>query len=136
MGMFDSIVDKLTDAKDEAAQKSKALLSNTMDMLHDKQDGLKDLLDGFDAKGMGDKVKSWVGKGPNLAVTADEIKEALGPEKLEYLALKSKLSVEEVTSKLAAHLPHLIDKITPDGEMPKVDLKQHFNSLLAKFKKD
>ncbi|MBK8230723.1 MAG: DUF937 domain-containing protein [Candidatus Eisenbacteria bacterium] len=135
MGMFDSLLDKFDDLKDEAGEKSRALLGSTLEMLHEKGDGLKDLVDHFDAKGLGDKAKSWVGKGANLAVTPDEIKEALGPEKLQYLALKSKLSVEEVTSKLASHLPGLIDKITPDGEMPKVDLKEHLSGLLAKFRK-
>ncbi|MCC7144009.1 MAG: hypothetical protein IT349_18085, partial [Candidatus Eisenbacteria bacterium] len=90
MGMFDSLLDKFDDLKDEAGEKSRALLGSTLEMLHEKGDGLKDLVDHFDAKGLGDKAKSWVGKGANLAVTPDEIKEALGPEKLQYLALKSK----------------------------------------------
>ena len=136
MGMFDSLLDKLDDLKDDAAGKSRELLGHTLEMLQEKGEGVKDLVDHFDAKGMGDKVKSWVGKGPNLALTADQVKEALGPEKLQYLALKSKLSVEEVTSRLAHQLPVLVDKLTPDGELPKVDLKAHLANLAAKFKKD
>ncbi len=136
MGMFDSLLDKLDDLKDDAAGKSRELLGHTLEMLQEKGEGVKDLVDHFDSKGMGDKVKSWVGKGPNLAVTADQVKEALGPEKLQYLALKSKLSVEEVTSRLAHQLPQLVDKLTPDGDLPKVDLKAHLANLAAKFKKD
>lgn len=136
MGMFDGLLKQIDELKDDAAEKSRAVLGSTLEMLEEKGHGLKDLVDDFDAKGMGDKVKSWVGKGPNLQLTADQVKEALGPEKLQYLALKSKLSVEEVTSKLAAHLPQLIDKLTPDGELPKMDLKGHIAGWMAKFKKD
>ncbi len=135
MGIFDPFLDSLSDRKDEAAAKSRALLSQTLEFLQEKKEGLNDLLDGFDAKGMGDKVKSWVGPGSNVALTADEVRDALGKDKLEALALRSKLSVEEVTSKLAVELPKLVDKLTPDGEMPKVDLEQHLKNLMAKFDK-
>lgn len=135
MGILDPFLDSLSDKKDEASAKSKALLSRTLDLLQEKKDGLNDLLSGFDAKGMGDKVKSWVGPGSNVALTTDEVREALGKDKLESLALRSKLSVEEVTSKLAVELPKLVDKLTPDGELPKVDFKQHLSNLRAKFDK-
>ena len=38
--------------------------------------------------------------GTNLAVTADQIKQAFGPAEIDRLALKTQLSIEEVTSHL------------------------------------
>jgi uncharacterized protein YidB (DUF937 family) len=73
----------------------------------------------FEKNGLGPTVQSWVGTGPNRTISADEVHKALGPELLQQLSAKSGLSVEELTQKLSHVLPQAVDKLTPDGAMPK-----------------
>jgi len=83
--------------------------------------GLSSLMKKFDAAGLGDKVKSWVGKGDNLPVSGNDIKSVLGSGQISAVASKLGISSEEATSKIAGLLPTIIDKLTPDGVVPDPD---------------
>lgn len=83
--------------------------------------GLAGLLDKFGAGGLGDVVQSWVGKGENKSISADQIKSVLGMEKLQAMAGKLGVSPDMAADKLAAVMPTVIDKLTPDGLVPDPD---------------
>jgi uncharacterized protein YidB (DUF937 family) len=133
METFDSIVNRLTAGKEDLAGAPKKLVAGALEMVHEQQGGLKAVVDKLSASGLGEQVKSWVSTGPNLPISTDQIKQALGPDQLEKLALKTKLSVEEVTSHLAAALPQIVDKLTPDGKLPTTGLMEHAQGLLGKL---
>jgi uncharacterized protein YidB (DUF937 family) len=84
----------------------------------EKHGGIRGVVAEFEKTGLGQQVKSWVSTGPNLPVTAEQIKEALGPEKIKELAAKFGIPVEKVADQLAEHLPTAIDKSTPEGKLP------------------
>ena len=133
MGIFDSVVSKWTAGKEELAGAPKKLVEGTLEMIDEQKDGLKGVVDKLSASGLGEQVKSWVDKGANLPVTAEQIKQALGRDELERLALKTQLSIEEVTSHLAAALPQIVDKLTPDGKLTAGALKEHVQGFLGKL---
>jgi uncharacterized protein YidB (DUF937 family) len=80
--------------------------------------GLKELADRFTANGQGDAVNSWVGKGPNKNLQADQLKSAIGPDVLEALSQQTGLSQDELLARLSRSLPDAVDKYTPDGRLP------------------
>ena len=47
--------------------------------------GLSDLLKDFQQKGFGETIKSWVETGPNKPVSAGQLEQALGEEKIAWL---------------------------------------------------
>jgi uncharacterized protein YidB (DUF937 family) len=53
-----------------------------------------------------------------LPITADQIHQALGSEKVKEMAAKLGLPVDKLADLLAQHLPQAIDKATPDGNLP------------------
>jgi uncharacterized protein YidB (DUF937 family) len=102
-------------------------------MIHEQKGGLQAMVDKLSKSGLGEQAKSWVSTGANLPVTADQIKNALDPKELDMLALKTKLSVEEVTSHLAAALPHIVDRLTPDGKLSPGALVEQGKGLFEKL---
>lgn len=68
--------------------------------------------------GLGDLVQSWVGKGKNLPLSADQVKSALDSKTLSGIASQLGLSEDAAASKVAGALPQLINKLTPDGQVP------------------
>lgn len=84
----------------------------------DKHGGIRGIVAEFEKTGFGQQVKSWVSTGPNVQITAEQIQEALGPEKMQELATKFGIPVEKVAAQLAEHLPNAIDKLTPGGTVP------------------
>jgi len=82
---------------------------------------LTGLLDKLNVGGLDDMVKSWIGKGENKAVSAEQIKAALGSEEVAGVAAKLGVSEDEAADKIAKMLPAIIDKLTPDGLVPDPD---------------
>jgi uncharacterized protein YidB (DUF937 family) len=84
-----------------------------------KHGGVQGVVQQFESKGFGSTVKSWVGTGANEPISADELHRVLGPNLIQELAAKTGLSVPDLTQKLAQILPQAVDRMTPDGVVPK-----------------
>ena len=80
--------------------------------------GLEDLVRSFKDAGLERQVESWIARGPNQPVTADEIGTALGPERVQQLASSTGIDVGQLLPMLAAFLPKIIDALTPNGRLP------------------
>jgi uncharacterized protein YidB (DUF937 family) len=82
------------------------------------QSGFSNLLSSLTNNGLGDQVKTWVGKGANQAVSGEQVADAVGPDKIDRLAESTGLSQSEVADHLAQQLPTVVDHLTPDGSVP------------------
>jgi uncharacterized protein YidB (DUF937 family) len=80
--------------------------------------GLKDLLDRFRQSGQEDKAQSWVSTGPNKSIAPQELAQALGEERIQWLTEQTGLPREQLLSGLSGDLPDAIDKLTPNGRIP------------------
>jgi uncharacterized protein YidB (DUF937 family) len=80
--------------------------------------GLNDLLKQFEQRGLGGVASSWVGSGPNRAVSPDDLSNALSPDQINTLTAQTGLSREDLLNVLSQHLPAAIDKLTPNGRLP------------------
>jgi len=80
--------------------------------------GLGGLIAAFQRNGMGEQVQSWVGTGPNLPISGDQLQQVLGGDLLAGIAKQLGQSPAEASSGLAGVLPELIDKLTPQGQLP------------------
>ena len=97
---------------------SNPMASSVIQMLNNQPGGLSGLLQQFHDKGLGGLVTSWVSTGQNLPISADQIQHVLGSEQVKELAAKAGISPEVASSHLAEFLPMLIDKLTPNGQVP------------------
>jgi uncharacterized protein YidB (DUF937 family) len=109
MGMFDGLLGGIVGAG----------MVSVVNSILEQHGGVQGVVNEFEKKGLGATVRSWVGTGPNQPISADEVHKALGPDLLQQLSEKSGLSVQELTQKLSHVLPQAVDKLTPDGAIPK-----------------
>ena len=94
-------------------------MTTVVSQILEKHGGLQGVVKEFERNGFGPTVQSWVGTGPNQAIAPDGIHRVLGGDLLQQLAAKTGLSVQDLTQKLAQVLPDAVDKLTPDGVLPK-----------------
>lgn len=80
--------------------------------------GLQKLLAGFQERGLGAQADSWVGRGENEPVTAEQVAEVVGPDKVKQIAQQLGVSHEEAAAGIAAVLPHVVDHVSPEGQLP------------------
>jgi uncharacterized protein YidB (DUF937 family) len=80
--------------------------------------GLQGLVQAFQQGGLGHLVASWVGTGENLPISAEQLQAVLGSERLQALAASIGLDPQQVAAQLAQLLPQVVDRLTPNGEIP------------------
>jgi len=108
MGLFDGVLGGVVGAG----------MVTVVNGIIEKHGGLQGVISEFENKGLGATVQSWVGTGPNQAISPEQLHSVLGPELLQQLSEKSGLSVPDLTRKLAQVLPRAIDGMTPNGQIP------------------
>jgi uncharacterized protein YidB (DUF937 family) len=84
----------------------------------DVKGGLGELVDHFTKNGQGEKVESWVGKGPNAPIDDQQMETTLGGDLIDSLVKQTGLTREELIKRLSTSLPVAVDKLTPDGRLP------------------
>lgn len=113
MGLLDSVagavLGKVMGDKGATAQAATEMLR--------QHGGLGGLLEKFKHHGLGDLVSSWIGTGQNLPVSAEQIANVIGSSAIAEMATKFGLDSETLSAQIAEHLPSVIDKLTPDGEV-------------------
>lgn len=80
--------------------------------------GLGGLINRFQESGQSDIIKSWIGTGQNLPISASQLGSVLGPTVIKALAAKTGISEQELTAQLSQILPGVVDKLTPNGQLP------------------
>jgi uncharacterized protein YidB (DUF937 family) len=128
MGLLDSILGSLTQGGS-----GNQLLDAVLSMINNPQTGgLEGLVRRFQERGLGGLADSWVSTGQNLPISPDQITHALGSDQIGSLAEKFGLSSGDLSSKLSQMLPQVVDKLTPNGEIPDAG---GFGDLLDSVKK-
>lgn len=129
MGLFDSVAGAVM-GKLGGEQGGMAQIA--MDMFN-QHGGLNGLVEKFKESGLGEQAASWVGKGENLPVSADQISSVLGSGAIAEMAAKFGLTPEMLSNQIAQHLPGVVDKMTPNGEVGS-DSGNLLGSVLGMFK--
>ena len=86
--------------------------------------GLQGILTAMQSNGMGQQAKSWIGDGPNVPVTGADIKKVANPSALARMAREEGMSPEELCDHIAQALPGLVNKATPEGQVPRQQAQQ------------
>jgi len=80
--------------------------------------GLGGLLSKFQQAGLGNVAQSWVGSGPNQQVTPDQLHQVFGDEQVNQWSQQSGMPKHDLLSQLSQYLPHAVDQMTPQGQVP------------------
>ena len=116
MSLFDQVVGALSTGESGGQGN---LLQTVMHLINNPQTGgLQGLIQSFQQGGLGDIVNSWVSSGQNLPISAEQIQSVLGGSGLQELAAKLGISPAQASGSLAEMLPQMVDKMTPNGEVP------------------
>jgi uncharacterized protein YidB (DUF937 family) len=91
---------------------------------------LSNLTKGFQGAGLDNVLQSWVGKGENLPINGDQVKQVLGSGNVADLGVRAGLNENDTSNALAGMLPQVIDKLTPDGKLPS---ENDMGSVLGKL---
>lgn len=82
------------------------------------QGGLNAIVAKLEQAGFGAQVKSWIGNGQNLPISAEQLQEVLGSDTVKQLAARFNVPIDQLSKVLAEQLPQAVDHASPDGKLP------------------
>jgi len=115
MGLLDSVVGALAGGQGGG---NNGLVDVVMQLINNQPGGLGGLVQSFQQGGLGEVVNSWVSTGQNMPVSAEQLQAVLGGGQLQNIAAQLGVSPEQASGSLAELLPQVVDKLTPDGQLP------------------
>ena len=80
--------------------------------------GLGGLLSQVQQAGLGNIAQSWIGNGPNLPISPEQLKNVFGEDQVQSMSAQAGMQPGDFLSQLSQHLPRAVDGITPHGQVP------------------
>ena len=121
MGMLDGLLgNALGGLLGSGSQQQSPLMRIALQLLQ-QNGGIEGLLDKFRQGGYADQAASWQSTGENLPISGNALQEVLGSGAVGQIAQQLGMSHGDAAGGLAQVLPQLIDKFTPDGQIPAND---------------
>lgn len=117
MGILDDVTSLLGNAGGQAGGAAGNVLGAVQGLISE-QGGLQGLVQKLQSGGLGEQVKSWVSTGQNLPINAEQLQQVLGSPQITALAGKLGIDPQQAAAQVAQFLPGLIDKLTPNGQLP------------------
>src|ERR1700747_3151334 len=93
--------------------------------------GISGLQQMFEQKGLGGVISSWIGTGQNLPISAEQLQSVLHCDVLQNIVAKTGLDQTQVASVLSQVLPHIVDQLTPNGQVPEPNALSRLTKGLA-----
>ena len=115
MGIFDEVSSLLGNAA--GGQGAQGVLAAVQGLIGDSG-GLHGLAQKLQEGGLGEQLKSWLSNGQNLPVSAEQIQQVLGSPQIAALAGKFGIDPQQAAAQIAEFLPGIIDKLSPNGQLP------------------
>ena len=94
-------------------------IGNVMESLiggGDKMD-IGGLVSGLQSKGLGDVAESWLGDGANKAISASQLKDVIGADKISAAAAQLGADEGSLLDSLKDALPQMVDKSSKGGSL-------------------
>lgn len=113
MGLFDGLSGMLENAIASHAGGLSGLMSEAFNGIG----GLNGVVAKLNEAGLGPQVNSWLGKGENVPISAEEITSVLGNSQLQELGARLGIPMDQVAGVLASQLPQAVDQASPNGKL-------------------
>jgi uncharacterized protein YidB (DUF937 family) len=71
--------------------------------------------------GFGDQARSWVSRGQNMPISPDDLGQIFGQGGIDEIARRAGLTPQQTSEGLSELLPDVVDRLTPEGDVPDAD---------------
>ena len=118
MGMLDGLIgNALGGMLGQGGEPQSPLLKMALQVLQ-QNGGVEGILDKFRQGGYADQAASWQSTGQNIPLPGSALQEVLGTGAIGQIAQQLGMSHGDAAGGLAQVLPQLIDRFTPNGNVP------------------
>jgi uncharacterized protein YidB (DUF937 family) len=117
MGLFDEVI-AMAGSTGQQTQHTTALTAIMGYINSPLVGGIAGLQQMFQQGGLGHVISSWVSSGQNLPISGSQLQNVLHSGALQQAAQQAGFDPSQLTNMMSTLLPHLVDKLTPNGQIP------------------
>ena len=118
MGLMEEVLAMAGSSGAQQGQHATALTAIMAYINSPQVGGIAGLQSMFQQGGLGNIVSSWIGSGQNLPVSASQLQNVLHGGALQQAAQQAGMDPSQLTGMMSSLLPHLVDKLSPNGQVP------------------
>ena len=118
MGLFDEVLAMAGGSGAQQPQQASALTAILGYINSPQVGGIAGLQQMFQQGGLGNIVSSWLSNGQNLPISANQLQNVIHSDTLNQVAQQHGFDPAQLTGMMTTLLPHLVDKLTPNGQVP------------------
>lgn len=122
MSILDSVLNSVMNRGQPSGESSgfQTVLTNMLSGQSSQQTGgISAIIAQLEQAGLGHAVQSWIGNGPNHAVSPEELHSAFGSDQVHDMANEAGMQPHDFLSQLAQHLPQVMDALSQHGQFNK-----------------
>jgi uncharacterized protein YidB (DUF937 family) len=131
MGLLDEVLSMADSTAGQQSEHTTALTAIMGYVNSPQVGGIAGLQKMFQQGGMGGVFNSWLSSGQNSPVSASELQNVLHSGALQQAAQTAGIDPAKLTGMMSTLLPHLVDKLTPNGQIPDAGALQSMLKGLA-----
>lgn len=131
MGLLDEVLSMAGSTGAQQLQHATALNAIISYINSPQVGGLAGLQSMFQQGGLGHIIGSWVSSGQNLPISAIELQSVLHSGALQQVAQQAGMDPAQLIGTMSSLLPHLVDKLSPNGQLPDAGALQQMLKGLA-----
>lgn len=94
--------------------------------------GAQGLIQRFSAAGFGEHAQSWM-QGNHIPMTGNQIDQVFSPDELSGWASQLGVDPDKMRVVLAEAMPHVVDHLTPNGQVPTENQSPDLSGLIQRF---
>jgi uncharacterized protein YidB (DUF937 family) len=130
MGFLEQVATSL--ATDMVGNRENLFNQVVFTLIRDHAGGLAGLLERFTAAGLGGHVQSWLGDGPNLPLSVEDLAGMFGRDEIAGMAAKLGITPEDTASGLARTLPDIVNRLTPGNQVDDAFVRESLDLLTGR----
>jgi uncharacterized protein YidB (DUF937 family) len=109
------------------------VLQQVMAVKDGDNQGVAAIISKFEAAGLGQHTQSWVGTGQNTPVSSDQVGQVFSSDQIAGWAQQAGTTPDAMRGVLAEALPHMVDHLTPGGQVPAQTQMPDLSGLLGRL---
>jgi uncharacterized protein YidB (DUF937 family) len=133
MGLLDDVLGMAGMGNTTQSQQGSGALGMILNYINSPAvGGIAGLQKIFQEKGLGNIISSWISTGQNLPISSSQLQNVLPSSALQNMASGSGMDLSQLTDLFSQLMPHAVDQMTPNGQIPDSNaLSQMMKGLAA-----
>ena len=130
-GILGTLLSSFTGQQGQQGQQPNAMI-NLVQNIVAQNGGVQGLIQRFSQAGFGEHAQSWV-QGNHIPMTGNQIDQVFSPHEVSGWAGQLGVDPDKMRVVLAEAMPHVVDHLTPNGQVPTQTQTPDLSGLIQRF---